>query len=180
MELDTLKAELLQNHREFSNYVDSISHDYFEASLEAKWSVGQELDHILKSTFPIAKVLQSKEYLKDKFGEIDRSSMPYDEVINQYNLQLQKGAVATDRFIPDPVSWDQKRELISNLKGVVATIVQQMDNYSADELTSLAIPHPLLGKLSVLEMLYFTNHHVQHHHRNAVNNLEALAQELSN
>ncbi len=175
MELDTLKAELLQNHRDFTNYIDSISHDYFEASLEGKWSVGQELDHILKSTLPIAKVLQSKEYLKDKFGIIDRSSMAYDEVINQYNLQLQKGAVATDRFVPDPVSWGEKRELITHLKGVVDSIVEQIDNYSTEELTSLAIPHPLLGKLSVLEMLYFTNHHVQHHHRNAVNNLEKLA-----
>jgi len=26
------------------------------------------------------------------------------------------------------------------------------------------LPHPLLGKVTVREMLYFTIHHVQHHH----------------
>jgi hypothetical protein len=34
------------------------------------------------------------------------------------------------------------------------------------------LPHPLLGKLTLREMIYFTIYHVQHHHKLVQNQLK--------
>lgn len=34
---------------------------------------------------------------------------------------------------------------------------------TCDELDKYILPHPLLGKLTIREMMYFTIYHVEHH-----------------
>jgi hypothetical protein len=43
-----------------------------------------------------------------------------------------------------------------------------LKKFSEDDLDSIRLPHPLLGKLTVREMLYFAVYHVGHHHRQAM------------
>jgi hypothetical protein len=38
-----------------------------------------------------------------------------------------------------------------------------MHTWSEDDLDNHRLPHPLLGKLTVREMLFFTLYHIQHH-----------------
>ena len=44
--------------------------------------------------------------------------------------------------------------------------------YKLDEedLDNYILPHPLIGKTTIREMLYFTIYHVQHHHKAIVDN----------
>ncbi|NBX80802.1 MAG: DinB family protein, partial [Flavobacteriales bacterium] len=37
------------------------------------------------------------------------------------------------------------------------------DNFTEDDLDKYVLPHPLLGKLTLREMLCFTIYHVKHH-----------------
>jgi hypothetical protein len=37
----------------------------------------------------------------------------------------------------------------------------------------LILPHPLLGKLTLREMLYFTLYHVEHHEKQVLENLKS-------
>ena len=45
------------------------------------------------------------------------------------------------------------------------------DKFSEDEIDTYILPHPLLGKLTIREMIYFTIYHVEHHQNNTKQNL---------
>lgn len=173
MTIPNLIAELKANHLQFTDYINGLTKAEFEFSKDnEKWTAGQEIDHIIKSTSPIAQVLKNKPYLIEKFGELDRASMSYDEVIEMYQKQINSGAKAMGRFIPESIEYQRQQELSSQLTAIVDSIcLSTRGDYSEEELKKWCIPHPLLGKLSVLEMLYFTNHHVQHHFKNSLRNL---------
>ncbi len=47
-------------------------------------------------------------------------------------------------------------------------LLAAMDRWRDSDLDRLRLPHPLLGKLTVREMLYFTLYHNAHHARRIV------------
>jgi hypothetical protein len=47
-----------------------------------------------------------------------------------------------------------------------------MDKFSEAQLDEYVLPHPILGKLTIREMLYFTIYHATHHHLATLKNLE--------
>ena len=48
-----------------------------------------------------------------------------------------------------------------------------LEKYSESDLDLIILPHPLLGKITLREMMYFTIYHVQHHQKIAENTLSA-------
>ena len=63
--------------------------------------------------------------------------------------------------------------MISKLKKKVGQLTAQVARFSEEELDQLILPHPLLGKLTLREMLYFTIYHVKHHEKTIQRNLVA-------
>ena len=49
------------------------------------------------------------------------------------------------------------------LKKEVEKLVHKLDKFTEDDLDKYVLPHPLLGKLTLREMLCFTIYHVRHH-----------------
>jgi len=49
-------------------------------------------------------------------------------------------------------------------------LCKQLLDYSEQDLDELILPHPLLGKLTLREMMYFTMYHVLHHHKSIEEN----------
>ena len=56
----------------------------------------------------------------------------------------------------------------------VKMIENNLTNFTEGELDNLVLPHPLLGQLTIREMIYFTIYHVEHHTRNIKRNIEQL------
>ncbi len=166
-----LVAKLKNNHQKFISHIDALTEKEFEFSNDQKWTAGQELDHIVKSTLPIALVLNNKTFIKSKFGTIDRSLLSYGELVDKYHDALKNGGKAMGQFIPDPVCWAKKAKLKNQLIGIVENISTYLDLYSEDELKALILPHPLLGALTIQEMMFFAIYHVGHHLENSLKNL---------
>jgi hypothetical protein len=99
------------------------------------------------------------------FGKSNRPSKSYDDLVLKYQITLQNGGKATARFIPKSVVWVQKEKLILRLQSHVETLIQNISAYTEEDLDTLIAPHPLLGKLTLREMLYFTAYHVTHHQK---------------
>ena len=53
----------------------------------------------------------------------------------------------------------------TTLRDLIKRLSARVDRWSDEDLDNTLLPHPLLGKLTVREMLFFTIHHVQHHQR---------------
>ncbi len=166
-------ADLSAKHAAFAAYINSLNEKEFTASLNQKWTAGQQLEHIYKSVFPLARVTVSQDALvKMNFGMANRASKSYDLVIGEYEQQISKGAKATAPFEPATVGFNDRAELLEKLQSTLHKLNNQIENFTEQELDDYLIPHPLLGKLTLREMLYFTGFHVVHHHRQTINNLE--------
>ncbi|HXB42348.1 MAG TPA: hypothetical protein VNZ49_17550 [Bacteroidia bacterium] len=91
------KKELIekfyQNHKELSDYINSLPADKFIHGQNGKWTPGQQLSHIYLCLKPISQALTSKEFIEKKFGKISRSTMDYDAVINLYYKKDTKSGI---------------------------------------------------------------------------------------
>ncbi len=165
--------KLKENHTAFTDYINSLTIEEFMLSRNEKWTAGQQLDHIRISVKPVTQALaMPKMGLRAMFGKANRPSKSYDELVAKYKLKLQEGGVATSRFLPEEVSFDQKEQLIKSVNDIVNKLCKQLFDYSEKDLDELILPHPLLGKLTLREMMYFTMYHVTHHYTATGKNLK--------
>ena len=107
------KAEIITSSNkifgEFSDYCLNISDEIFFRQQADKWSVAQNVDHIIIST------RQTKlAYLLPKFivrlytGKPNRPSRSYDELVKKYHAKLEAGGKASGVFIPKIITGVSK------------------------------------------------------------------------
>jgi hypothetical protein len=164
--------KLRDNHKRFADDVSAMSEANFTFSLAGKWIAGQQLEHIYKSVAPLTMALGLPKFiLRWRIGKANRPSTDYDGLVAKYNAALDKGGVAPSKFVPREVPYEQKEKLVSVLKQNIEKCITNINKYSEQDLDYYILPHPLIGKLTVREMLYFTIHHCEHHHKVAIQNL---------
>lgn len=170
------KSEILhllpQKHREFSDYILSLSDQEFLASANGKWTPGQHFDHIRRSVRPLALLRILPKFIVGLiFGRANRPSKDYEGLVRKYLSVLEQGGKASGAFIPKTVTPAEKESIKRELLQSVNTLVRGVQKYSEQQLDTFILPHPLLGKLTLREMLYFTLYHVEHHQAGARRNL---------
>ena len=173
MILQDLSYKLQENHRSFIDYIHSLKDDEFMFSYNGKWTAGQQLDHICRAVKPLTLAFGLPNFtLKLLFGKANRASRTYEGLVKKYKTKLESGGRATGRFIPQPITISQRETKAMALSKSIDKICTQIKEYSEQDLDELILPHPLLGKLTIREMLYFTIFHVEHHHLLAMHYLE--------
>lgn len=166
METKKILKELQEKHFEYIKYIDELSKENYEYSYQGKWNAGQHLDHIFKSVAVLSKALgYPKWLLKYKFGKANRPSRTKDALESRYNEKLKgvKGTPTPSRFQPNEIPYSEKENAFQKLKNEVDKLNKKANKYSKKNLETCILPHPLLGKLTITEMLYFTSIHVVHH-----------------
>jgi hypothetical protein len=165
--------ELSERHKTLTTYIQTLNEKDFTFSKEGKWSGGQQLDHIVRSISPLVQAFMLPKFVPGLlFGKANRPSKSYDELVSKYKEKLAKGGVATGAFVPPAISYDKKEKLCKQLNSKVEKLCKQVNSFSKQQLDEYILPHPLLGKLTVREMLYFTMHHVNQHLEITKRNLE--------
>jgi hypothetical protein len=74
--------------------------------------------------------------------------------------------------LPETVSPEQRAALCITLAALVQELCLRLGNFTEEDLDSYCLPHPLLGNLTMREMLYNAIYHVQHHQEQAVGYLK--------
>jgi hypothetical protein len=97
------------------------------------------------------------------FGKTNRASKTYDELVIKYKAKLAAGGRASGPFIPPAVGFEKKDELIKKYTRQKQKLITKIEKQSEADLDKYILPHPLLGKVTLREMLYFTIHHNVHH-----------------
>ena len=77
-----------------------------------------------------------------------------------------------DQFSADINRMFTKPEILSRFQKECEDIKVITLEWSEEDLSSYVIPHPILGKFSVREMLYFTIFHTTHHYKALINKYE--------
>lgn len=161
-----------QAHIELINYIQTLPAAAYLYSYEDKWTAGQQLTHVILCLQVTSKALLPPEVIEQRFGKIDRPEMTFDELVRHYLAGLQAGGKAPERFLPGTTDIDQRERLNTELLNLLVTIRQQLTTYSEAEMSSLSLPHPFLGKLSIRELFYLMTYHAGHHQRQIVDHLQ--------
>ena len=162
--------QLANLSREIIQYNRQLSLDIFLQPQAGVWSTADHVRHLIKSVRPLAMALKiPKIIIRFKFGRHNGASRSFDELKKMYRQKLNEGATA-GRFAPGkrdiPVHADNwKYEIIANWQQVSASLTNNLQRWSEKDLDRYCLPHPLLGNLTVREMLFFTLYHNHHHAR---------------
>lgn len=164
MDRPAINAALLARHESFITRVLTIPMDERDMSRNGKWTPAQHIEHILRAVRPVAMALRvPKWFLRWRFGKPNRQPREYDGLVQRYKEKLAAGGRASGRFVPPVVRADDVDRIAHALRGTVKTLCERVDSWAEQDLDTVLLPHPLLGKLTVREMLYFTIYHAQHH-----------------
>ena len=157
-------STLTEKVDEFNNYISSLNKEQFEATPNGKWSAGQNLDHLIRAIKPLQPAYSLPKFaLTILFGKTNRPSKTYDEVVTKYKTKLAAGGKASGPFIPPTIKFEKKDELIKKYDQQKQKLISKIEKQSETDLDKYILPHPLLGKVTLREMLYFTIHHNEHH-----------------
>jgi hypothetical protein len=148
----------------FVGQVAALHEAAFTLTPVGKWSAGQHLEHLLRSTRPVYMAIGLPGFvLRLLFGTPNRQGRSYEEVANRYKAKLTAGGAASGRFVPPPVHFNQKAGKLLDFGRLQQQLQQRVLRLSDKKLDGYLLPHPLLGKLTLREMLFFTIYHTQHH-----------------
>ena len=138
--------------------------DAFSQSKAGKWSPKQQLIHLVSSASPVAISMHLPKAVFSAFGTRAGESLSYDGVVGKYQDKLNKGAKAPIAFRPVSITNPSREKLLLQWKKVLdnfrTALYLQWDEADLDK---YRMPHPLLGMLTVREMLLFTIYHTLHH-----------------
>lgn len=156
--------------RESSRYLEPWTTDRFFAPQGDKWSPAEHVRHLSKSVRPVAMALRiPKLVLALRFGIARGESASFEAIRARYHRQLESGADA-GRYGPsdraselEPEAW--KRQILARWTRVNDDLIAALEGWRERALDRYRLPHPLLGKLTVREMLFFTVYHNAHHPR---------------
>ena len=155
-------------HREVAELLASIpAADFFRRPEPEVWSAGENAVHLIRSVKAVADAMKlPKLVLRVMFGRA-AGSRSYAEVREIYLAGLAAGGAASGRYVPpsgvpeDPEA--ARSRALAGWRRTGDSLVAVVGKWREAALDVYRLPHPLLGKLSVREMLFFTLYHDGHH-----------------
>lgn len=163
-----LISKLKDSNRRVTKWFTDIPADTFFTRHGEVWSASDNVDHLTKSHKPIAKALKLPKFtLQAMFGEPEKPSMTYRELCQIYRDAIAKGGQAFGRYLPDPQSpidlEKAKTNMLNQFSKAGADLVSIAEKWNENDLDGYLLPHPLIGKLTIRELLFFTIYHNLRH-----------------
>lgn len=132
------------------------------------WSPADNVRHLTMATLPVFQALRMPWLvLRLLFGVAREPSQARDVLRARYQDELARGAKA-GRFTPRPGRLpvrlgEEQQRLIDQCAESLGRLEKAMAPWSETQLDQYRLPHPVLGRVTVREMLMFTLFHFEHH-----------------
>ena len=165
-----MKAEIISATEKifaaFTSQCNNTGETAFFDKPTTKWSIAENVQLLIVSTNTTTLAFSLPRFLVRLIGgKPNRSSKTYDELVNKYKNKLAAGGAASGRFIPKPIKINFGKEKLLN-NWITATqkyITALQNNRTENDLDNYLVKHPLLGRITLRELCYFTIYHTQHH-----------------
>lgn len=165
---------------EFQNLLSSTPTNTFFDGSSQKWSVAHHVKHITSAISRIAQGLQNPELLPKR--EPATPSKDSETMSKAYTHALQITPLEKLQQLGSRVTLEEqtdlevyKTQLISGFSKSIDTFNIALETFAEENLEALGMPHPLVGVISVREMLFFAVYHNAHHHSGIKKLLEQQA-----
>jgi hypothetical protein len=159
-----IQSTLMESMEAVCVWIESQPTTQFVWRPEGRWTMGQHLDHLVRSVKPVNLGLSLPKFIvRLGLGTSGRTSMLYGDLTSKYEKALDDGGKASGRYLPPAVGVGQRDGLLAQHRGERDRLVRLLDRWTEADLDHFAAPHPLLGKVTLRELLFFTIHHHDHH-----------------
>ena len=164
-----LITALNQLQTEATAYLAALPPATFFAPQGQAWAPGAHVRHLIWSVRLVGQGLRwPRLVLRMAFGSGVGPSRDFAAVRAAYQAVLARGAQAP--FTPSSQSpavalEDGRTQLLTRLEQAVGYLVTGISRWDERGLDRYRLPHPLLGRLTIREMLCFTVYHNAHHVR---------------
>ena len=160
-------AELLEEkHQTLFNWLEIHDIENWQSGPKGKWTTGQQTLHLLQSIKPLNNAMSMPKFiLRYKFGKANRDVRDYDDIIKRYQERLEGAKGLTfgpSKNMKVPKDTD-KEFLLNRLKVENKKLQHKVKKWKDKDLDTLILPHPLMGKMPVREIVMWTAYHVEHH-----------------
>jgi hypothetical protein len=162
MTKERIIKELQKGFEEVTTSALVVTDSTFFRKQDLKWSAANNIEHLILSVKPLKLAFQIPKFIFLYFGKPNRPIRTYDELVTKYLEKLSAGGRATSAFTPTS-NYQDKDLLLSYFNRMNNGFIKSLAKWKEEDLDRYLIPHPLLGKLYIREMLYFTIYHTQHH-----------------
>lgn len=164
------KTEIIESlelkHKELFTWLENYPDQKWVLGPKDKWTTGQHILHLVISIRMLNKALSMPKFLlKYKFGKSNRPSRSYKEVAKRYEDRLAENHVRARTFNQDlktPTLKD-KQQLKSTLQILNKKLQYKTNKFKDKNLDLLLLPHPLMGKMTLREVIMWTAYHTEHH-----------------
>ena len=151
-------------------YMASFSDETFFRPQGAAWSPAGHIRHLRRASSPLVVAFRLPRLLLGfRFGWRRIPSVSFAQLRDRYQAALaqggQAGAFSPGPEPPPPDPAARRQEILSRWEAVTRNLAARATPWSEPALDRYQLPHPLLGALSLREMLCFTVYHTAHHLR---------------
>ncbi len=139
----------------------------FFRKMGTHWSASEHVRHLTRAMTPLLPVLRvPRMALRLVFGAPTRASRTIGEIAALYTAALDAGGTA-GRYTPSPEpapgSQVRRDRIMDTHSETLRGLTQAMERWTEVQLDTFQLPHPLLGRLTIREMMLFTLLHNRHH-----------------
>ena len=166
MDKDDIADLIDAKHSELIKWLDNQPNELWTLGPEGKWTTGQQTLHLLQSIIPLNNALSMPKYLlRFKYGKANRPVRAYNAIVKRYHERLLDAKGTTfkgSQNMKIPTLAD-KQYLLNRLQTEEKKLQYKTRRISDKNLETVILPHPLMGKMPVREIIMWTAYHVEHH-----------------
>lgn len=166
MHKEDIILALEEKHKILIKWLEDQEDDKWEIGPKDKWTTGQQTLHLLQSISKLNMALSIPKFiLKSKYGKSNREVRDYHTVVKRYHERLKDangGTFGPSRNMKIPKLRD-KSYLLDRIQTENKKLQYKTNKWSDEQLDTIILPHPLMGKMPVREMIMWTAYHIEHH-----------------
>ncbi len=173
MEKNAINHLLEEKHQELFNWLDKQEQNYWENGPEGKWTTGQHIQHLVDSIKKLNHALSFPSFLlKYKFGKANREVRSYKQIIQKYQDKLVEHKDRAKKYNAAVITPSEKKfkHLLQTLNIQNKKLQYKTNKMSDSKLDNLIVPHPLMGKMPLREIIMWTAYHTEHHTKDLIEN----------
>ncbi len=166
MDKEAISDLIEEKHTQLINWLNAQPNEHWEKGPEGKWTTGQHAFHLLQTLEVLNKALSMPKFLlRFKFGKANRDVRDYDTVVKRYEERLleAKGKTYKKSQNMKVPSLKDKAYILDRIQVEQKKLAYKTRKISDKNLDTVILPHPLMGKMPIREILMWTPHHVSHH-----------------
>jgi uncharacterized protein YggL (DUF469 family) len=166
MDKESIADLLEEKNRALLDWLEHQDTEKWEVGPEDKWTTGQHALHLLQSIKPLNDALSMPKFLlRYKFGKANREVRDYESVVQRYQERLIEAQGKTfkgSQNMKVPTLKD-KKYILCRLQVENKKLQYKTKKISNKNLDTIILPHPLMGKMPIREIIMWTAHHIEHH-----------------